>query len=201
MRLFAGLAAAAVLLTGAPAFAQSVYEVVPAPKANRGQVADIAGVRTFTAEDGTYTVTLGPDDTTDVDNGIRFFTYGLKDRDHYVDMVVATDRVQDDSDILTLDLIQENIGDMLTSSETPSFLEGLTVTETKILTLGSGNGKTPIKMAVWIATDPKAPGTVTVTGGTLLPKGSLMVMIDCNSAADAEVALRDHLRLAEGVFE
>lgn len=204
MRLFAGLAAAVVLLTGAPAFAQgqnlAMYEVVPAPKANRGQLVDINGVRTFTGADGTYTLTLGPDDTTDVDNDLRFFTFGQKDMTHYVDLIVATDRVEDDNDVLALDVIQDNIADML-AEESPSFLEGLTVTERKVITLGSGNGKKPAQLALWVATDPKAPGTVTVMGGTLLPRGSLMVMIDCNSAADAEAVLRDHLRLAEGVFE
>ncbi|EGF91954.1 hypothetical protein ABI_03860 [Asticcacaulis biprosthecium C19] len=196
MRLFAGLAAVAVLMTASPILAQTAYEVVPAPAANRGQVVDIAGVRTFTAEDGTYTMTLGPDDTTEVNRGMRFFTSGTKDESRFVDAMVATDRIEDGSEVLVLDTAQDNIADT-----PPPFLGDLTVTERKVITLGSGNGKKPARLAIWIATDPQAPGTVTIVGGALLPKGSLMVLIDCNTAAEAEAFLRNHLRLAEGVFE
>ncbi|ESQ75803.1 hypothetical protein [Asticcacaulis sp. AC402] len=201
MRLLTGLAAATLVLIASPSFAQTAYEVVPAPTANRGQLVDINGVRTFTAADGTYTMTLGPDDATDIDQDLRFFTYGLKDDGHYVDVLIATDRIEDGGEILTLDDIQDHITDMLAGEEPPSFLEGLTVVDSKIIALGSGNGKKPVQLAIWIATDPKAPGTFAVMGGILLPKGSLMVMIDCNDAADAEAVLRDHLRLAEGVLE
>lgn len=210
MRVFTGLAAvvlmAASLSSAHSAVAQAAspatalaYEIVSAPTANRGQIVDIKGVRTFTAENGWYTMALGAEGTTELDGDIRFFTYGDENLDNFADVAIVADVITDPDDALSMDDIQSNVAEML--QEDPLFLEDLDITERKILALGDGNGKTPTQVALWIGTDPQMPGTVTVIGGSLLPRGSLLIMIDCNTAAAGEAALRDHFRIAEGALE
>lgn len=202
MRMLAGLVAAVMLAAPFHVSAQSAsYELVAAPTAQRGQVVEINGVKTYTAENGWYTVTLGPDDTTDLDQDLRYFTYGKNTPGHFVEIVVATAGMKPDETVMSFDDIESGIADMISPTERPAFLDGLYISDRKIITLGDGNGHKPMQIALWIGKDPKAPDAVTVIGGTLLPKGNLMVMIDADNAEDAEAVLRAHLRIAAGVLE
>ncbi|MBW8880594.1 MAG: hypothetical protein JF615_03960 [Asticcacaulis sp.] len=196
MRSIAGLAAALFIVPFAALAAPADYELVPA--AHRGQVVAAGDTKTYTADNGWYTVSFGPGDSTDTADGLRYFTFGKATPGHYVDMAVAMNGLVEGEQALVLDAVEGGMIGMINGGYVPSLLQGKPVTERKILTLGDGNGRKPMQLMLWVSDDGQA---VTVVAGTMLPKGNLMILIDADNAADAETALREHFRIAEGVLE
>ncbi len=199
MRLFTGLLIAALCAAPVAAVAEvSGYDLAPAPVASRGQVVEAGGVKTFTAENGWYTVTLGADGTTQTGDHVRYVTYGRDVPGHYVDLSLVSNGLTEGEVALGLDAIEGGMGGMLNSGYVPSFLQGKPISARKVMTLGDGNGRKPMQLMLWVSPGEK---TVTLVAATMLPKGNLMILIDADNAVEAETVLREHFRIGEGVVE